>query len=368
MNDYIFAGMDVHDRSLVVKVAVNRDEAQEMSLPNSPTGRTTLLRHLKSLTRARPGAQVVVGYEASCQGYGLYDDCTAAGLDCRVLAPTRIPKSPHEKKRKNDHRDAEAVLALLRGHFLAGNKLPDIRVPSPQVRDDRELTRCRLDLSDKRTSVKAQIRTLLKRTGRARPSDVGDGWSEGYVAWLKALAAANGPLSPGARRVLGSLLRQFELLQKEIARLDRDVESLSKAARYREPAQALLGLEGVGVLVAMVFLTELGDLGRFRNRRQVGSYLGLAPSSNESGEATDRKGHITHAGPGRVRKVLCQAAWVRIAHDPCEAEVRKRIIAKNPKHGKIATVACMRRLAIRMWHVGLEAQRQALQAAPSAAA
>jgi len=61
----------------------------------------------------------------------------------------------------------------------------------------------------------------------------------------------------------------------------------------------------------MVFLTEMGDLRRFRNRKKVGAYLGLVPTSNESGENTDHKGHITHQGPARLRKVLCQAAWVR---------------------------------------------------------
>jgi hypothetical protein len=37
--------------------------------------------------------------------------------------------------------------------------------------------------------------------------------------------------------------------------------------------------------------TELGDLDRFANRRQLADYLGLAPSAFESGERNDRKGH-----------------------------------------------------------------------------
>ena len=83
------------------------------------------------------------------------------------------------------------------------------------------------------------------------------------------------------------------------------------------------------------------------------------PSSDESGEADDRKGHITHQGPGRVRKVLCQAVWGRVRSDPEEAEVYRRMVERNPKHKKIAVVGCMRRLAILMWHLGLEAQRRA---------
>ena len=65
---------------------------------------------------------------------------------------------------------------------------------------------------------------------------------------------------------------------------------------------------GVGVLTAMVYLTEMGDLKRFCNRRQVASYVGLVPSMMESCKSGERKGHITHQGSFRVRKVLCQAS------------------------------------------------------------
>jgi transposase len=112
----------------------------------------------------------------------------------------------------------------------------------------------------------------------------------------------------------------------------------------------------VGVLTAMVFVTELGDLRRFANRRQVGSFLGLVPSSAESGQAADRKGHITHQGPSRVRKVLCQAVWSRLRSLESERQAYDRIVHRNPKHKKIAVVARMRALAVKLWHTGLAAQ------------
>ena len=121
----------------------------------------------------------------------------------------------------------------------------------------------------------------------------------------------------------------------------------------------------------MVFLTELGDLSRFANRRQLAAYLGLVPRSFESGNASDRKGHITHQGSSRVRKMLCQATWSRVRWDPQEKEAYGRIAAKNPKKKKIAVVASMRRLAVRMWHRGREFQgepsRRMLLAAGAAA-
>ena len=57
----------------------------------------------------------------------------------------------------------------------------------------------------------------------------------------------------------------------------------------------------------------MGDLRRFKNRRQVGSYLGLAPMCYESGENENRKGAISRHGSGRWRKVLCQVIRQRFS-------------------------------------------------------
>ena len=156
------------------------------------------------------------------------------------------------------------------------------------------------------------------------------------------------------------MLRQIASLEQESKILDKEIERLSDTDRYRLPAEALVvQIKGVGLLTAMVYLTEVGDMRRFNNRKQIGSYLGLVPSSNESGEGCERKGHITREGPARVRKVLCQATWLRVAHEEGEAAVYQRIVKKNPKHKKIAIVASMRRLGVLMWHIAWDAQVKA---------
>ena len=141
--------------------------------------------------------------------------------------------------------------------------------------------------------------------------------------------------------------------------MDAGIETLSQTPRYLKLVKALQEVKGIGVLAATVYLTEMGDLSRFANRRKVGAYLGLAPCCYESGEVSDRKGHITREGPSRLRKVLCQAVWSRVRCDKQEQVVYDRIVSRNPKHKKIAVVACMRRLGILLWHKGLEVQAAA---------
>ena len=359
MRKYIMGGLDVHDESILVMVAVGRGKAQTRSFRNHRAGRRALLAWLGRLAATAGGAGVVVAYEASGQGFGLHDEVTAMGFECHVLAPTRIAASAQQRRRKTDEQDAARLLDLVRAHVLAGNALPTVWVPDGQTRDDREIVRARLDVSEKLTALKAQVQTLRKRNGLARPDRLGRGWTGAYRAWLRAQTGPYSSLAPGARGALGTLLRQMEVLKAEREALDAEVAALAGRRRYACPATQLQDFKGVGQLTAMVFLTELGDLSRFANGRQVGAFLGLAPSSHESGAGDEHKGHITHQGPWRVRRVLCQAAWSRVRTDPEAARAYQRIAARNPKHKKIAVVASMRRLAVCLWHRGRQAQEQA---------
>ena len=215
----------------------------------------------------------------------------------------------------------------------------------------------RLDVGEKITALKAQVQSLLKRCQLRRGPGLGKGWTKAFRGWLQReladpIRACRSPLGASGQAALASLLRQLQSLEEEEERLDQAVAALACSPRYEARVGEVTKLCGVGMLTAIVFLTELGDLSRFANRRQIAAYLGLVPSSNESGQRNDRKGHITHQGFSRVRKVLCQATWARVRHNEQEKAIYERINAKNPKKKKIAVVASMRRLAVRMWHLG----------------
>jgi transposase len=55
-------------------------------------------------------------------------------------------------------------------------------------------------------------------------------------------------------------------------------------------------------------VAEIGDITRFSNPRELMAYLGLVPSEYSSGSKT-RRGAITKAGNGHVRRVLAESAW-----------------------------------------------------------
>ena len=353
----VICGMDVHESTIKTCTAACNGAAEVKTFSNSEAGRNSLIRYLQGLVKKHGCRQVVTAYEACMLGFGLHDELSGAGMVDYVLAPSLMRKSRKDVKRKTDEADARMIFETLRGHVLAGNSLPTVWVPPPELREDREVVRARLELGNKTTKIKEQIQMLLKKHGARKPSGMGGAWTMVHRRWLHGLLTCGGPeLPPGAKIVLSSLLRQLAMLEKEIKTLDEAVETLSHKPRYQVACQALVKqIKGVGLLTAMVFLTEIGDLGRFHNRRQLGSYLGLAPTSNESGETSDRKGHINRCGAGRVRWVLCQASWVRLQHDEAESAVFERIRKGTKKLTRVAQTACMRRLAVLMWHTAKDA-------------
>jgi transposase len=347
----IMIGCDLHDKTMLLKIAVGRQAPAMRSVRNTAEDRKKMIADLNARKKQAGAERIVFAYEASGLGFGLYDQLRDAGIECHVLAPTGLERSVQHRRRKTDERDAEQLLGALRAHVLAGNDLPSVWIPSLETRDDRDLVRTRVDMADKLTAVKNETKSLLKRNGIRRPTGLGNGWTRGYLLWLEEISREDDArLAPGASVSLTSKLLQIEFIEAELHRLDEHVFSLAMTDRYRDAFYELITIKGVGHLTAMLFLTEMGDMSRFENRRQIAAFLGLAPSTYESGQADDRKGHITRQGPARVRKILCQATWARVRTDERAKATFDRIVERNPKHKKIAVVACMRRLGIEMWH------------------
>jgi|SRR5262245_22628912 len=351
----ISVGCDSHEKTLVNKVAVNREAPEQLNVSGRRSGRQKLIAVLKRKAQEIGGARIVLAYEASSQGFILYDELKAAGIECHVLAPSKIERSPQQKLNKSDKKDGKRLLDIVRSHVLAGTALPAVWVPGRQTRDDRETVRTRDDVSDKQRVLKTQIQMLLKRWGIEKPSELRGSRSKGYRQWLKALSE-DSSRGTGFRTTLSSLLRQLEFIERELEQLDQAIGDLGEQPHLKPIVDALDAETGVGRLGAVMYATETADFGRFRRRQQISAYWGVTPRSNESGESQDRKGHITRHGSRRVRRMLCQSYWVRVKHDPDEREVYQRLVAKNPKRKKIAVVAGMRRLAVRLWHVGRQAQ------------
>jgi len=356
---HIIVSCDLHDKDMLTFIAADHHKPHKRSFANTAASREKMIAHLKQFAEDEGAEHIVFAYEASCLGFGLYDELSEAGIECYVLAPTKLDRSVHQRKNKTDEKDARKILKELRSYVLCQDDpadFPAVWVPDHQTRADRELVRMRLRVGQDVAKCKTQIHAWLKVHGVAKPKAMNN-WTRAHWDWLVDVAKKSQPgLERSAQLALQSYLRQLRALEKEADTLERQITKLSETPRYAKPVDALTEFVGVATLSAMVYLTEMGDLRRFANRRQIGAYLGLVPSQNESGETNDRKGHITRQGSPRVRKILCQSVWVRMAYDEATRNQFKQIADQAPYRKKTQVVAHMRKLAIRLWHKGLDAQ------------
>jgi transposase len=351
MSKVIMVGCDLHDRSMLLRYAVDTGQPQQLSFDNDAAGRRRMICQLQRLAKKHGSARIVFVYEASGLGHGLSDQLTQEGIECHMLSPTHLPKTAKSAKLKTDARDAQMLLEQVRGFVLAGNKLPVVWTPPQRLRDDRELVRARVDVADEITRVKLVIGAMFKRYELVITSPTKSKWSKAFMRYLREEIVPDLDLAVGTK--LRLLLDRLEAYLRERDELDGAIKKLSQTDRYKAPCRELRKIPGVGLLVSMSFLTEMGDLTRFHNRREVAAYLGLCPSSHESGEKNDRKGRITRQGPSRLRKMLCQAAWTSICRCEQAAADYHRIRQNQKQRTKKALVALMRKLAIRMWHRAL---------------
>jgi transposase len=335
MSMVTYVGLDVHLNSIAAVWGRLLEKPKSLIVPNTPAG-------IEALMKAAGPSPVWAVYEASSCGFGLFDELTRRGWKMSIVAPTHIHRSVHARKRKTDLRDAHRLWELILAHGEVGTDLPVVWIPPIKVREDREVIRRRLKLGENLSRVKNGILSLLRIQKVTHPEALKTLWSKKYVAWLRGLSLGRvvGP-------VLESLLRELDFFCQEMEELNAQVEALAQEDPYRQQVDRVTQLKGVGLVTAMTFLLELGDVNRFRNRQQVGCYLGLVPTSDESGEANNRKGHITHLGPARVRKVLTQAAWILVRHDPAWREWYLPLAARRGKLKAITGVA--RRLGIELW-------------------
>jgi transposase len=139
------------------------------------------------------------------------------------------------------------------------------------------------------------------------------------------------------------LLEVLELLERRVLALD---EAVGVAAEQNASAALLMTHPGVGPVVSLAYVLTLGDWQRFPRGKQVGSYLGLIPAEESSGQRR-RLGHVSKQGNSMVRWLLVQAAMSAQRHDA--SWHRQYVRLSMSKHHGVAKLAIAHKLAVRMY-------------------
>jgi transposase len=197
------------------------------------------------------------------------------------------------------------------------------------------MVRLRSSLVREQTRYKNRIKAILQYYGLPTPDGILDRhWSRKYLAWLDQvrLQYASGDY---AFRVL---LAQLLSVRQTLAELTRRIRLLSQDEQYREKVALLCTIPGVSQLAAMVLLTELVDVERFKSLDQLASYTGLVPGEHSSGEREIDTGLSYRRNPA-LRLMLVECAWTAAKRDPSLLMCFNRYAGKMPKNKAIVKVA-----------------------------
>ena len=330
-----FCGIDMHRKNWAVTIETE-DVSMRTFLQNADP--ELLIRHLKNNF---PGANITAGYEAGYFGFWAQRKLQEAGIKCLVINPADIPTTHKEKEQKRDPSDSRKIARAIRNQDVNA-----IWVPPVSLQEDRQFLRTRKMLAKDLTRNKNRIKAILQLNGIHYPAAFasdGSHWSRRFIKWLESIRLTE----ETGTESLQTLLRNLLFLRTELLAISRRIRKLAQSDRYKPAYDRLIEIPGIGLIVAMTILTEIGDIRRFRNTDQFRSYLGLVPTAHDSGEK-EYPGRITNRANKPLRALLVEATWSAIRTDSAYLNVY-RVYKKRMKENH-ALIRTAKKLANQIYY------------------
>jgi transposase len=264
------------------------------------------------------------------------------GHEVLVANPRQLPLI-YQNHKKSDKVDPENLARLA---HTDPSLLRPILHRSEAIQTDLATLRSRDILVAVRTKLINHVRGLLKPFGLRAPS------SSAHCFHHKAAAAIPPELEPA----LGPILKMIGELTRTIDRYETRIKK-ELAVKYPE-TKRVQQVPGVGPVTGLAFVLILADPRRFKNSRAVGSYLGLTPRQDDSGDQSPQL-RITKAGDPFLRRLLVTSAQYVLGPFGPDCDLKRFGEALAQRGGKSAkkraVVAVARKLAVllhRLWVTG----------------
>lgn len=222
------------------------------------------------LSSQQPGSPVAI--ETIGNWYWIVDEIEQAGMEPH-LVHARKAKMMFGCINKTDKLDAKGLNVLQR----AGT-LPTVWIPPGDVRDKRELPRTRMVFGGQRTRLKNRIHSVLDKYGLQDAfEDISDIFGR---KGMKVMFSVLGQLPSHTRYTTELLLEQLDQTEQKVKAIEARMNKLFKET---DQHRLLKTMPGIGFILAVVILQEIGDIGRFGSAERFASYSGVTPRVHASG-------------------------------------------------------------------------------------
>jgi transposase len=327
----LYAGLDLSRKRLDVHV-LREDGTTALVTAVSPDASA-----LRTLARrvAAEGEPVRATIESMNGARFVHDSLEFLGWDVLIADAQRV-RGLAPLAAKTDKIDARVLAELTRRALV-----PEIWLPTPEVRAERERARFRLHLVRQRTALKNRISATLMTFGH--PCPMADLFGVAGRKLLDSLALPE-PWQANlgeSLAVVDDLTARVDALELELRELGADHPSM----------RLLMTVPGVGWVLAFTIASEIGDIARFASPKKLAGYTGLCPLVRQSGPK-DRRGPLAKNGPKYLRWALIEAA-THAARDVRYLERYERTKQRlgRQRGAKVARVDLARQLAEAIWHV-----------------
>ena len=291
--------------------------------------RSRLLAFFEKLPRC------LVGIEACATAHHWARELRALGHEVRLMPPSYV--KPYVKRQKNDMADAEAICEA-----VTRPTMRFVEVKSPEQQSVMVLHRTRQTLIRQRTQLSNVIRGHMAEFGIVAP--IG---REGLQSRIDKLGDDE-RVPAAARSCLLMLAEQLRLVNVQVLEADR---AIMAAVRSNETARRLMGIPGVGPLLASALVAAVPDPHAFRSGRNLAAWIGLVPRQNSSG-GKERLGGITKAGDRYLRQMLVVGAMAVIRYAERHGTKRPWLVQlMSRRTTKVAAVALANKTARIAWAV-----------------
>jgi transposase len=330
----ITIGMDLGDKKHVVCILdAEGNMIADTTVANDKESINTFFCKYKGAT---------VAIEASTHSPWISRQLTLLGCNVLVGNPRKL-RVIWDSNDKTDKRDAKMLAQIAR---FDTSLLYPITHRGKQVQIDLEILQARDILVKNRTNLVNHVRGSVKAQGERLSSCSTE-------SFYKKAAES---MPDFFKETLLPIVEIIGQLTAQIKEYDRRIEVISKE-KYPE-TELLRAIKGVGPLTALAFVLILEDPERFAKSRQVGSFIGLTPRRDQSGEV-DKQLRITKAGNPFLRRLLVGAAQYILGPFGEDCDLRRfglRLSARGGKNAKRrSVVAVARKLAVllhRLWQQG----------------